>query len=80
MNNRGATNAFSGSPVNAYNGALGSAAFGDGRRAPRAATARSPRPPARCLRPGIPPIATGNAFQGAATTTFTFTAEQTANN
>ncbi|MGE0228674.1 MAG: TasA family protein [Dehalococcoidia bacterium] len=74
--------AFSGSPTYAYNGALGKAAFGDvatgaqsGDRSLAAAGSE-----VLCLQASLP-IATGNEFQGAATTTtLTFTAEQTANN
>jgi predicted ribosomally synthesized peptide with SipW-like signal peptide len=65
-----------------YNAALSGAAFGDvtagaqaGDRTLNAATSEQ-----LCFAWSLP-LATGNAFQGAATTTtFTFTAEQTANN
>lgn len=74
--------AFSGSPAYLYNGALGAAAFGDvttGSQAGDRALASSASE-VLCLQASLP-IATGNAFQGAATTaTFTFTAEQTVNN
>ncbi|MBX7112110.1 MAG: M73 family metallopeptidase [Dehalococcoidia bacterium] len=74
--------AFSGSPAYLYNGALGAAAFGDvttgAQTGDRAVAASASE--VLCLQASLP-IATGNAFQGAATTaTFTFTAEQTANN
>lgn len=74
--------AFSGSPTFLYNGVLTSAGFGSVTTGAQAGD----RPLAAaggevlCLQASLP-IATGNTFQGAATTTtFTFTAEQTANN
>ena len=66
-----------------YSGALGSAAFGSRPRVPRPATATCSRParPTASASRGSFPLASGNAFQTAATTaTFTFDAEQTANN
>ncbi len=65
-----------------YNGSLGSAGFGStaqgsqtGDRTLNAAASEK-----LCFRVSLP-LATGNSFQGAATTAqFTFTAEQTANN
>jgi hypothetical protein len=72
--------AFDGSTL--YNGALNGAAFGSSAAGAQAGdrTLDAGTNEALCFRATLP-LATGNAYQGATTTaTFTFDAEQTANN
>jgi spore coat-associated protein N len=71
---------FDGTTV--YSGALGSAAFGSNATGAQAGdrTLSGAASETLCFRASLP-LSTGNAYQGAATTTtFTFDAEQTANN
>ena len=72
--------AFDGTSL--YSGALSAAAFGSNATGAQAGdrTLNAAASETLCFRASLP-LATGNAFQGATTTTtFTFDAEQTANN
>ena len=68
--------------TNVYTGALSAAAFGNGAQGAQAGdrTLNAAATETLCFQASLP-LATANTFQGATTTTtFTFSAEQTANN